>query len=274
MGEVSSTAVRGAGSSRAAREKANPRSRVRGGESRAADARASSSPFALGEASRTRSATRESAPRRGKRLDPKRGSGPTAYLKSTVRRPALLDGTPPIFSRQRSRSRSRAATALARRARSVDARQRPTERIYRRTRAQPSPETEVRGSAWAKWRPADSRFHTSVRGLSPNSRIDRGFGSCTRVCKKGFDDRASRFANREFSFDDDDEGSQTLVQNTSARDPRVLFGMLTSRRAGRATRTTLHPRGSSCSRRPALRRALSAFTPPVSPSRARCRVGG
>ena len=94
MGEVSSTAVRGAGSSRAAREKANPRSRVRGGESRAADARASSSPFALGEASRTRSATRESAPRRGKRLDPKRGSGPTAYLKSTVRRPALLDGTP------------------------------------------------------------------------------------------------------------------------------------------------------------------------------------
>ena len=159
-------------------ESAKPGSRRR---RRAADARASSSPFALGEVAhafgdpRIRPASRKAA--RSEAGSVRRRTF-VHRSKARVRRDATLSFPGNVQEPFACRHRP------ARRARSVDARQRPTERIYRRSRVQPSLETEVRGSAWAKWRPADSRFHTSVRGLSPNSRIDRGFGSCTRVQKR------------------------------------------------------------------------------------------
>lgn len=144
--------------------------RVRAGEARAEDARASFSPFALGDASRARSPTREPTSRRGERVDPPRGSGSAAYLKSTVRRLALLGATPanlfpatfhePFACRRRPRE----TRAIGRRETTTDGTNLPT---FARTAETRAPKcVPARGRSGAR----GTHESTSVRGLFPNSR--------------------------------------------------------------------------------------------------------
>jgi hypothetical protein len=241
--------------------------RFRAGEARAEDARASFSPFALGDASRARSSTREPASRRGELVDPPRGSGSSAYLKSTVRGLALLGATPANlfpatfhepFACRRHPCETR---AIGRRETASDGLNLPTFARTAKTRAPKC--VPARGRSGAR----GTHESTSVRGLFPNSREKtRGLVSIKMVLNRHASTvREPRIVLLGFA---DPRSPSTHASSVM----RARFGCWRVAERRRATRSASW--WPSCARRPALRRALRAVAPPVSPSRARCRVVG